>query len=350
MNLVKIYRKRRAVSPILAAILLIGLAVAAGAVLFVVVLPMIGGTAKVEFVSAVAADRNSDGLIDQITVSVQNSGSDADTFSEGIISLTGWSVSGNVEIGLAAPVSLVFKTTDVAQQISEVQTLSITLNFDSSPDVVIAETDVDMDHAATLTDSDMLIDFTDGFWYAEKVNGGAATGSDTLYSTDETRSTHAGKAGAQIDHNGANANQDDVIYFRSNADTSDQWQDNQNTKALSPEEWDVAATPILSFWIKIDGGTAVAGGATDPDLYLVLAMYDGETLEQESQNVLGNEIEDIAVDLRSADSGWVHVTIDLSQFSGTWAATMVGSFGIRVIADANLNVAIDDVSVHTALN
>jgi len=37
----KIYRKRRAVSPILAAILLIGLAVAAGAVLFVVVLPLL---------------------------------------------------------------------------------------------------------------------------------------------------------------------------------------------------------------------------------------------------------------------------------------------------------------------
>jgi flagellin-like protein len=37
----KIYRRRRAVSPILAAILLIGLAVAAGAVLFVVVLPLI---------------------------------------------------------------------------------------------------------------------------------------------------------------------------------------------------------------------------------------------------------------------------------------------------------------------
>lgn len=37
----RIISKRRAVSPILAAILLIGLAVAAGAVLFVVVLPMI---------------------------------------------------------------------------------------------------------------------------------------------------------------------------------------------------------------------------------------------------------------------------------------------------------------------
>ena len=41
MKIHKLLRKKRAVSPILAAILLIGLAVAAGAVLFIVVLPLI---------------------------------------------------------------------------------------------------------------------------------------------------------------------------------------------------------------------------------------------------------------------------------------------------------------------
>ena len=47
MNTRRLIRRRRAVSPILAAILLIGLAVAAGAVLFTVVMPLIdspGGT------------------------------------------------------------------------------------------------------------------------------------------------------------------------------------------------------------------------------------------------------------------------------------------------------------------
>ncbi len=342
MKLVKIYRKRRAVSPILAAILLIGLAVAAGAVLFVVVLPMIGGTAKVEFVSAVGADRNSDGLIDQITVSVQNTGSEADTFSEGTISFTGWSVAGNVEIGLANPVSLVFKTTDVTQQVSEVQTLTMTLKFDTSADIALTETDVDMDHAATLTDSDMLIDFTDGYWYAE-----AGVTGDVLYNADTTRSTHSGKAGAQIDHN----SHADAIYFRSMAAPTgaETWQ-NLNSQANSPEEWDVAGTPILSFWMKTDGGTAPAAGGTDPDIYLCLAIYDGATLEQSNQNAIANEIEDHAVGLQSADSGWVHVLIDLSQYSGTWASTTVGNFGIRVIGTSNLNIAIDDVSVHTALN
>ncbi len=41
MNLKKLVHKRRGVSPILAAVLLIGLAITAGAVLFVVVIPMI---------------------------------------------------------------------------------------------------------------------------------------------------------------------------------------------------------------------------------------------------------------------------------------------------------------------
>ena len=41
MNIKKIIQKKRGVSPILAAILLIGLAITAGAVLFVVVIPMI---------------------------------------------------------------------------------------------------------------------------------------------------------------------------------------------------------------------------------------------------------------------------------------------------------------------
>ncbi|MHA1228586.1 MAG: archaellin/type IV pilin N-terminal domain-containing protein, partial [Candidatus Hodarchaeales archaeon] len=163
MKTPRIIRRRRAVSPILAAILLIGLAVAAGAVLFVVVLPLISGTADVQFVSAVAADRNSDGLIDQITVQVQNKGSEKDIFSEGTISLTGWSAAGNIEIGLANPVSLVFKTTDVTAQVQETSSVSITLAFDKSDDIAITETNIDMDHATTLSDSDMLIDFTDSY-------------------------------------------------------------------------------------------------------------------------------------------------------------------------------------------
>lgn len=49
MKILKLLRKRRAVSPVIAAILLIALAVAAAATLFFVIIPMITASTKVEF-------------------------------------------------------------------------------------------------------------------------------------------------------------------------------------------------------------------------------------------------------------------------------------------------------------
>ena len=72
MNLIKIYRRRRAVSPILAAILLIGLAVAAGAVLFVVVLPMIQSSGELKFGETTLSDIDADNLNDKIVFTLTN--------------------------------------------------------------------------------------------------------------------------------------------------------------------------------------------------------------------------------------------------------------------------------------
>ena len=58
MKMLKIFRKRRAVSPVLAAILLIGLAVAAGAVLFVVIMPMIESSGEFDFSSVKFSNLN----------------------------------------------------------------------------------------------------------------------------------------------------------------------------------------------------------------------------------------------------------------------------------------------------
>ncbi|MFX1285174.1 MAG: archaellin/type IV pilin N-terminal domain-containing protein [Promethearchaeota archaeon] len=49
MKILRLYHKKRAVSPVIAAILLIGLAVAAGAALFFVIIPMISTSTKIEF-------------------------------------------------------------------------------------------------------------------------------------------------------------------------------------------------------------------------------------------------------------------------------------------------------------
>ncbi len=76
MNLIKIYRRKRAVSPILAAILLIGLAVAAGAVLFVVVLPMITSSGELYFGETTLSDIDTNGLNDKLVFTLTNELSD----------------------------------------------------------------------------------------------------------------------------------------------------------------------------------------------------------------------------------------------------------------------------------
>ncbi|MFX0173030.1 MAG: archaellin/type IV pilin N-terminal domain-containing protein [Candidatus Hodarchaeota archaeon] len=72
MKIAKIMRKRKAVSPILAAILLIGLAVAAGAVLFVIVLPMIQSTGELGFSSIKFSDTDTSGVNDKVVFTLTN--------------------------------------------------------------------------------------------------------------------------------------------------------------------------------------------------------------------------------------------------------------------------------------
>ncbi len=74
MKIQRIWRKRRAVSPILAAILLIGLAVAAGAVLFIVVLPMIQSSGELGFGSVKFSDTDSpaDDVNDKVVFTLTN--------------------------------------------------------------------------------------------------------------------------------------------------------------------------------------------------------------------------------------------------------------------------------------
>lgn len=344
MNIMKIYYKRRAVSPVLAAILLIGLAVAAAAVLFVVVLPMIGGTAKVEFVSAVAADRNSDGLLDQITVKVSNAGAAADEFSDGIMSVSGWSAAGNVEIGLAAPVDLIFKTTDVMAQIAEGATFTITLAFDSNADIVITETTtgIDMDHAATLTQSDMLMD-----WQDTETTRSNTTGTAILLT--DVNAQHSGLTGIRMYADGTTVGGVNAYYYRhtdgsTDDDTLYAFASGGRTKTDSPETWDVTATPVISFWIKSNIDVSTDG--TDRRVNLYWESWDASTPTFE---------DNIQIDTTyMAGTQWNRVLIDLGAQQNADDGDSFGAFCIRMRSDSTVTtggwyVYLDDVSLHTAL-
>jgi FlaG/FlaF family flagellin (archaellin) len=77
MKITKIIRKKRAVSPILAAILLIGLAVAAGAIMFVVILPMIAGPGlqiSIDQTTFAFTDTDSNKIYEKVKVPIKNTG------------------------------------------------------------------------------------------------------------------------------------------------------------------------------------------------------------------------------------------------------------------------------------
>jgi len=349
MNIMKIYHKRRAVSPVLAAILLIGLAVAAAAVLFAVVLPMIGGTTKVGFVSAVAADRNNDGMLDQITVKVSNSGAAEDEFSDGTITFTGWSATGNVEIGLADPVNLVFKTTNPDSQVAETASVSITLSFDSTSDITITEADIDMDHAAALTDSDMLIDFTDSYGIVR---------SNTTELDGESNSlaaeTHSGKAGFRVNMTNANFGVADAYRHKTNADNTDRPSTGPDyVLADSPETITYASTPILSFWAK----KSDAGVFTGDSISIGFALFDGTT---QADNWVYNQFDTDAFGTGYVANTWVRVFISLPDVSvsgitnlSSYPSGVFAGMSIRVnnLADSgDVNLYFDDFSVHSFLS
>jgi len=81
MKIHKLLRKKRAVSPILAAILLIGLAVAAGAVLFIVVLPLIESPGEFYFSSVKFSDVDDNGTNDKVVFTLTNEASQSVTIT-----------------------------------------------------------------------------------------------------------------------------------------------------------------------------------------------------------------------------------------------------------------------------
>ena len=91
-------RKRRAVSPIIAAILLIGLAVIAGAAIFVLVLPMLNPTAKASDITASMSNKADNGTNNQVTftVTVKNTGLNSIDISvptSGAVTIGTWAVT-----------------------------------------------------------------------------------------------------------------------------------------------------------------------------------------------------------------------------------------------------------------
>jgi hypothetical protein len=345
----KLIQKRRAVSPILAAILLIGLAVTAGAIIIVFVLPMLEGASNVGFVAgtAVADDVNNDGLLDEVTFQVNNEGTVVDTLSEGTFTAgtVTWSSLSNIEIPLGTPVDLTFSTDDVTNQITDAASVSIVLSFDSGAEITITEAQIEMDNTATLTDGDMLIDFTDA-------NGVVRSSTAILdqESTGAVDETHSGNGGFRVRMDGTNTG-DAYVYRHATAADGDarpgSW-----TLADSPETITLSDTPVLSLWLK----KATAGAMpTNTRIFVGFVLFDAAT---DVDAWFYYQINVLAFPSTYTANTWSQVIFDMT--SVTWGGLVnpltnypSGVFGGFTLwfdnnpAAGNLNVYVDDVSVHT---
>jgi len=74
MAILKILRKKRAISPVIATVLLISLVVVAGSLVYFLVMPLLRGSAGVEFLTAQWFDGDSDNVVDRVYITIQNSG------------------------------------------------------------------------------------------------------------------------------------------------------------------------------------------------------------------------------------------------------------------------------------
>lgn len=115
MKIAKIWRKRRAVSPILAAILLIGLAVAAGAVLFIIVLPMIQSSGELSFGSVKFSDTDSpaDGDNDKVVFTLTNELSKSVSITNITINVGGFPITNDTHTSTTFPFNIAVSQSEI---------------------------------------------------------------------------------------------------------------------------------------------------------------------------------------------------------------------------------------------
>ncbi|MFX0066882.1 MAG: archaellin/type IV pilin N-terminal domain-containing protein [Candidatus Hermodarchaeota archaeon] len=349
----KLYYKKKGISPVISAILLIGLAVAAGAILIIVVLPLLTPAANVTVQETVVSDRNTDGEIDKILIKLTNSGTAADKITE--VSITGagnWiteAVGTAVAPSTTSLTEVTYEAGGVGDQLEAGEDWQVTITLESGKVLTVDHDDEStIGTPATLTESSMLIDFTSGSGKIIKSTSsgdasyeqGASAGADATYSNNpgfsmrtdtSTNDVYFGYVAAAAPGDGSNY-------------------DTMNTygNQLSSAIWDKQTKPFVEFWIKSD---RVMGAGS---IRVYFTAYSGSS-EIDSSGFYY----DIGATYLSSGVGytantWVRVQLDLSSSSG-WSgystgevnANNCGGFAIFFDNDevANWDIYIDDIGV-----
>ncbi|OLS24506.1 MAG: hypothetical protein HeimC3_19360 [Candidatus Heimdallarchaeota archaeon LC_3] len=347
-------KHHKGVSPVIAAILLIGLAVLAGAAVFFIVLPLLAGSSDIAFSSITASDANQDGKVDTIKLSFTNSGTVAGEISEVDLSgMSGWSATnpsgGTADVNPGLTVEVTIRPGTVADQILTTDTIDVVVSVDGTPAFTIDENSQAEDgktYSSTVTakaisNADLEIDdYSDAAW-SESENDVSV---QLFFSVaDANRQTASGSPGVQFrTDNGdpssyfINTNQPDGTSF--SASTND---------PAETTTWNKGTNPVVSFYIKSD---RVMGSG---DLRVYFEAYSGNT----DVGSFYYNIEPLFTGTYVANT-WLLVTLDFSSTAG-WSgydadevtATSVGGFSLYVdnnFAD-DWDLYIDDIYVSSGL-
>lgn len=366
MNMKKIYWKTRAVSPVIAAILLIGLAVLAGAAVAFIVLPLIEGNADIQFQSISGSDSNSDGLVDKITMTFVNTGTTAGTISQiDTTGMNGWSVTtpsgGTIEIAASAAggEDIVIATSDVRAQLTASDSISVDIFIDNAatPSFSIDSTTAAEDGTTyanaisvkSVGSADLKIsDYDDTNWGLSAT----ANGQQVFFDNDDAnRQASGGSPGVWYrTDNGAPG----TYLFESTAADGSGIGTFSDTSATTT--WDRSQNTNINFYMKLDR-VFTAG-----TLRVYFGAYSGTTRLGDFYHELGQYFDGDATDF-DADQAyvantWVLISLDFTD-TALWAgyateeqsATTVGGFAIYWDNNQvnDMDAYIDDIYLTTGL-
>ncbi len=351
----KLLKSKRAVSPVVAVVLLIGVVVVGIVAVFVLFNLLTAPSTVLEVQSVDEIDRNGDGLIDGFEITVINTGTGPAAVTDITVAFTvpagktGFTLSSTVaEVG-ANPVTLKYQTSDVDAQLPNEIDYTIEVSYKGSLLTTITQDSDLLD--AKVTDpqnpQNFVVDNADGNWAGSSGNGGSVQ----ILTTD-SNAQHSGQTGIRLRLD-ANKN---YYYWRVDSSVSVNSgngiypQTNDLTK--SPETIDFNSKKVLVFWVRFS--TTNIGNTLDAWVYF--RTYSGSTVQatRAVQFITnGQFVSGKAFSTATVGNDWVRIVIDLSDLSGynpSSDGNTLAFFGLRFQqASSTYYAYIDDIGVYEGL-
>ncbi|MHA1123307.1 MAG: archaellin/type IV pilin N-terminal domain-containing protein, partial [Candidatus Heimdallarchaeota archaeon] len=141
--LLRLWRRRKAVSPVIATILLIALTVTAAAIVYFVVVPLLRGTPELIMIEYELKDTDASDLADELTMTIKNiGGADANLATITVIrneEAANWEFEETdpVVIVQAQETDVVFLASSTADEFGYTELVEIVVTYDSGKDITL---------------------------------------------------------------------------------------------------------------------------------------------------------------------------------------------------------------------